>query len=325
MKGEVFKENPDTVHGRLLESVHNGTYTMERACVALEYLLAEDRWKAVGKGFENIDDFLETIRLEEFKIAIDKRKTLSKKLADLHATQRATAKALGVGPMTIHRDVTNGTKEDVKVPQNDTIDSVDVPYVTQKEEQKEKIEQPSILQNPADEMFKKMEKNVHVENNSGENEWYTPVFIIDAARKVMGSIDTDPASSALANETVKAGEYFTKENSGLTQSWKGNVWLNPPYAQPLISEFCKKVKTENKNYNQAIILVNNGTETGWFGTLVSVASAICFPKSRIKFIDKAGNPSGAPLQGQAIVYIGESEDKFISIFKEIGWTARIEE
>ena len=151
MKGEVFKENPDTVHGRLLESVHNGTYTMERACVALEYLLAEDRWKAVGKGFENIDDFLETIRLEEFKIAIDKRKTLSKKLADLHATQRATAKALGVGPMTIHRDVTNGTKEDVKVPQNDTIDSVDVPYVTQKEEQKEKIEQPSILQKPADE------------------------------------------------------------------------------------------------------------------------------------------------------------------------------
>ena len=236
----------------------------------------------------------------------------------------ATATALGVSPMTINADikpVQNHTKEATATPKTASTEHSPVQNCTENT----KIEQPSVLQKPADEMFKKMEKNVHVENNSGENEWYTPVFIIDAARKVMGSIDTDPASSALANETVKAGEYFTKENSGLTQSWKGNVWLNPPYAQPLISEFCKKVKTENKNYNQAIILVNNGTETGWFGTLVSVASAICFPKSRIKFIDKAGNPSGAPLQGQAIVYIGESEDKFISIFKEIGWTARIEE
>lgn len=49
----------------------------------------------------------------------------------------------------------------------------------------------------------------HVAHNSGNNEWYTPEKFIEAARTVMGSIDTDPASCALANETVKATCYYS--------------------------------------------------------------------------------------------------------------------
>lgn len=147
-------------------------------------------------------------------------------------------------------------------------------------------------------------ETVHVSHNSGENEWYTPKYIIDAAKETMGSIDLDPATSELANETVKAEEIFTKENDGFDKEWTGNVWLNPPYAQPLINEFSDKLISELDNIEQACVLVNNATETNWFQNMLEVCDAVCFLKSRVKFIDMNGKASGAPLQGQAVLYFG---------------------
>ena len=80
-------------------------------------------------------------------------------------------------------------------------------------------------------------KNVHVANNSGNDEWYTPKEYVDSARKVMGSIDTDPASCKTAQAWIKSGIYYDEKSDGLKQKWSGNVWLNPPYSQPLIANF----------------------------------------------------------------------------------------
>ena len=77
----------------------------------------------------------------------------------------------------------------------------------------------------------------------------------------MGSIDTDPASNDIANKIVKAEKYYTIETNGLAHDWTGNVWMNPPYSSDLISKFVEKLKEQRANYNQAIILVNNATET----------------------------------------------------------------
>ena len=98
-------ESPETIHGRLLESVHVTGYTMGRACVALEWLLEEDRWQTIGGGFGNINDFLATINLSQFKIAVDERKKLAKLLADKEAHQREIGVALGVSEATVNRDL----------------------------------------------------------------------------------------------------------------------------------------------------------------------------------------------------------------------------
>jgi hypothetical protein len=165
----------------------------------------------------------------------------------------------------------------------------------------------------------------HVSFNSGNNEWYTPPEFIEAARKVMGKIDFDPASSEIANRTVKATKYCTAEDDGLLWAWGGKVWMNPPYAGELIGRFCFKLVDhfERGEIEEAIILVNNSTETAWFDRLIDCASAVVFPKTRVKFIDMNGKPSGAPLQGQAIIYLGRHGYKFIEAFSQFGWGATV--
>lgn len=166
--------------------------------------------------------------------------------------------------------------------------------------------------------IKKWFETVHISNNSGEYEWYTPDEYVECARNVMKGIDLDPATSSKANETVKAEQIYTKEDDGLLQEWSGNVWLNPPYSQPLISEFSDKLINELPNIDQACVLVNNATETVWFQNMLSRCNAVCFLRGRIKYLDESGNASNSPLQGQAIIYFGENYDDFIHKFNELG-------
>jgi phage N-6-adenine-methyltransferase len=158
----------------------------------------------------------------------------------------------------------------------------------------------------------------HVSNNSGENEWYTPLKFIKSARLLMGSITLDPASSNEANEIVKAETIYTKEDDGLTKSWFGNIWLNPPYAQPLISHFSDKLIKHLANIKQACVLTNNATETEWYQRMLERCDAVCFIKGRIKFLDLNGEATGAPLQGQSVMYFGENINEFDSEFSKYG-------
>jgi phage N-6-adenine-methyltransferase len=164
----------------------------------------------------------------------------------------------------------------------------------------------------------------HVSHNSGVNEWYTPPEYIQAARRVMGRIDLDPASSEIANQIVEASKIYTAEDNGLTKFWAGKVWMNPPYASELISGFIDKYTghIRNGDITEGIVLVNNATETNWFRELVSVSNAVVFPKGRVRFLDPEGNP-GAPLQGQAVVYFGKQAKKFLVEFIGFGWGAEI--
>lgn len=160
----------------------------------------------------------------------------------------------------------------------------------------------------------------HVTHNTGNNEWYTPSIYIEAARQVMGSIDVDPASSDKANEIVKAKQYYDTEDDGRMQNWEGNAWMNPPYAQPLIAEFCNLLvkKYQAGEIHQACVLVNNATETLFYQDMLKVCEAVCFVKGRVKFIDEQGIESGAPLQGQTILYFGNHVTEFGMMFEPFG-------
>ena len=136
---------------------------------------------------------------------------------------------------------------------------------------------------------------------------------------MLGDIDLDPASTDDANRVIKAAQIFTTDDNGLVQPWDGRVWMNPPYAQPLISQFCSKLvaSVEAGTVSSAIVLANNATETEWFHALGRVASAFCFPSGLVRFWHPQ-KERATPLQGQAVIYIGAAPVAFFREFRSFG-------
>jgi hypothetical protein len=159
-----------------------------------------------------------------------------------------------------------------------------------------------------------------------QNEWYTPRHVISRARTVLGgAIDLDPASTEQAQETVRAREYFDKQQNGLRQFWFGAVWLNPPYAPPLIGKFVAKLLMEwdSGRITSCIALTHNYTDTIWFHDAVSAADAVCFTQGRIKFHEPGGAVAN-PTQGQAFFYFGRDVEAFKHEFGRVGFIVRPE-
>jgi DNA N-6-adenine-methyltransferase (Dam) len=169
------------------------------------------------------------------------------------------------------------------------------------------------------------------------NEWYTPAKYIEAARQVMGSIDLDPASCALANQTVRAARYYTQEDNGLAQEWFGNVWLNPPYGlnQRLANAQRSSIRSwvnkaircyEREEIEQAILLTTVQATSQWFHSLLVYPHCFAMPNIRFYVPNGRTNNERCKTQGHffgsIFVYLGSNEQRFIEVFSKLGSIAK---
>lgn len=133
--------------------------------------------------------------------------------------------------------------------------------------------------------------NVEATHTVDSVEWYTPPFIIAAARNTLGSIDLDPASNAIANAIVKATRYFTKEDDAFQQDWNANpngrfdainIFINPP-SPP--KRWWMKVVDEVKDGSSAIFIQYSiealQQAQGWTPGLKYI---VCIPKRRVPYL-----------------------------------------
>jgi len=102
------------IWGALCEGTHIAGYTFARACRNLEILLEGDRWRLGGR-FDDINAFLDSVRLDSLKASAEARKRISNRIKELQpkASNRQIAKTLGVGRSSVDRDTgPNGPRGD---------------------------------------------------------------------------------------------------------------------------------------------------------------------------------------------------------------------
>lgn len=152
----------------------------------------------------------------------------------------------------------------------------------------------------------------------------------------MGGIDLDPASHEEANQTVRAARYFTTEDDGLRQIWKGRVFLNPPGG--LVPDFwlALMLAWRDKNISEAVWI---GYSLEQLQTLQACRVTpldfpICVTSKRIAFVEneakkaqriakllaagKQPNLKSSPSHSNYISYIGPNADRFEAVFSRFG-------
>ncbi len=146
--------------------------------------------------------------------------------------------------------------------------------------------------------------------------WYTPPWLIEKARMVLGVIDLDPATCEAAQAIVRAGTHYTEHEDGLIQSWHGRMWINPPYSAP--TPWVRRAVAEYQagKVEAALILTNSYTETGWWQDVAAVATVLFF-RGRLNF----WHPAKVTTQnrtGQTLAYLGADKTRFIEVFQSFG-------
>lgn len=182
-----------------------------------------------------------------------------------------------------------------------------------------------------------------INQDSGIAELYTDPRITASARKVMGRIDLDPASTPKANEMVKARRIFTKEDDGLSKKWTGRVWLNHPFSrgESACKPGCTKKTCAKRGYHidepipgnkvwiaklvgefraghikQALCITYASTSEAWFKPLLYFPQ--CFLTPRMNYYLPNGLPMEGVTKGSVVTYLGPNVDKFAEEFVQYG-------
>jgi site-specific DNA-methyltransferase (adenine-specific) len=133
--------------------------------------------------------------------------------------------------------------------------------------------------------------NVHFSSETVE--WSTPQEFFDVLDKEF-KFNLDPCAT---NENAKCVKFYTEEDDGLVQDWKGaRVFCNPPYGR-VIGDWVKKCATGGGKLTVALLPAR--TDTRWFHDYIYNKAEIRFIKGRLKF---GGHKNSAPFPSMVVIF-----------------------
>lgn len=141
-----------------------------------------------------------------------------------------------------------------------------------------------------------MSKNFNVRDVvSGKDEWLTPCWVLN----MLGQFSLDPCSP-VTRPWSTASRHYTIMDDGLSRTWDGRVWLNPPYGNETL-KWMRRMKEHN--HGTALIFARTETRT-WHECVFRHATGLLFLKGRLRFcnVDGTLGPTSAVAPSCLIAY-----------------------
>jgi phage N-6-adenine-methyltransferase len=133
------------------------------------------------------------------------------------------------------------------------------------------------------------------------DEWETPREFFDAVNAIY-HFDLDVCAT---HANTKCKQYFTKAEDGLTQTWCGVCWMNPPYGREISLWVRKAYESSLEAGTVVVCLLPARTDTRWWHEYVLAhTSMIRFIKGRLRFSGKGPAPFPS-----ALVVFGRSDSR----------------
>lgn len=137
-----------------------------------------------------------------------------------------------------------------------------------------------------------MKPIVHSENYM----WATPQKFFDELNAEFG-FTLDPCAD---DYNHKCDRYFTEEQDGLKQDWRGQiVYCNPPYGKQIAAWVRKCYEESQKPNTVVVMLIPARTDTKYFHDYIYHKAELRFVKGRLHFNEAK---QGAPFPSMVVVY-----------------------
>lgn len=143
------------------------------------------------------------------------------------------------------------------------------------------------------------------------NEYATKPELWRPLANAVGGFDVDPASGAESEHIAETT--YTKRDDGLSKTWDGTVWLNPPFSEKT-KWFRKAVGQVNAgNADTIVALAPVDTSTQWFQNWYSKANVICWLEGRDWYVAE-----GSPSFNTSVGVFGDVPVKLVSVLEGKG-------
>ncbi|MEW9106742.1 DNA N-6-adenine-methyltransferase [Paenibacillus sp.] len=123
--------------------------------------------------------------------------------------------------------------------------------------------------------------------------WATPQWLFDELNHEFG-FETDVCA---VDGNAKCLKYFTPEIDGLSQTWEGVCWMNPPYGRT-IGKWMKKAFESSTDGATVVCLVPARTDTAWWHDY-AIHGEVRFLRGRLKFGDAKNS---APFPSAVVIF-----------------------